>query len=315
MSHADAVLPETEPDDGPQRCEPVRLLSRRGGPRTPEGKARSRANAVKHGMTATTLWPEILRAGRVDVFRCQFQQELQPRTSLERVVVDELSRHAARLELGERAEEAVLRRGARRVAQLLGTCEASADLEEAGVCGAVATRALDQLTRYRASHEKGFFRALGALRDLRSTQPGLTGEQARREVSRPHFVDEIACEEFLRRRFECETWRCPRCSSGGGHWLPSRRCWECSRCRRQTGLRVATVMAGSPIALFKWFLAVELLLADPRISPAEVGRRIEINRHATVRSIMEKIRSAIASPGASVRLAGLDIYFGCPRST
>jgi hypothetical protein len=74
-------------------------------------------------------------------------------------------------------------------------------------------------------------------------------------------------------------------------------------------------MAGSPIALFKWFLAVELLLADPRISPAEVGRRIEINRHATVRSIMEKIRSAIASPGASVRLAGLDIYFGCPRST
>ncbi len=61
------------------------------------------------------------------------------------------------IEFGERAEEAVLRRGARRVAQLLGTCEASADLEEAGVCGAVTTRALDQLTRYRASHEKGFF--------------------------------------------------------------------------------------------------------------------------------------------------------------
>ncbi len=199
MSHADAVLSATDPDEEPDRCEPVRSLSRRGGPRTPEGKARSRANAVKHGMTATTLLPEILRGDRVDVFRRLFEQELQPRTSLERVVVAELSRHAARLELGERAEEAVLRRGARRVAQLLGTCEASADLEEAGVCGAVATRTLDQLTRYRASHEKGFFRALGALRELRCTQPGLTGEEARREVvAQIHFPDERACEEFLR---------------------------------------------------------------------------------------------------------------------
>jgi len=74
-------------------------------------------------------------------------------------------------------------------------------------------------------------------------------------------------------------------------------------------------MQGSPIPLVKWFGAIELLCTDPGISLTEVGRRIGINREATVRRLVKKIRSAMASPDASRLLAGLDAYFGCRRSS
>jgi len=111
------------------------------------------------------------------------------------------------------------------------------------------------------------------------------------------------CEEYLKKRLQHASWPCPGCGSANGHWLPSRRCWECGRCRRQTGLRIGTVMQGSPIPLLKWFLAIQSLLIDPRTSTAEVGRRIGIDRDATVRRLIKKIRSAIASPDASRSLS------------
>jgi hypothetical protein len=53
-----------------------------------------------------------------------------------------------------------------------------------------------------------------------------------------------------------------------------------------------------------------LLLTDPGISVAEVGRRIKINRHATVGRLVNNIRCAIASRDASRLLADLDGFFG-----
>jgi hypothetical protein len=315
MSEADPVLSTTEPGAADDRCQLQRAISRGGGPCTLEGKASSRANSIKHGMTATALLPEILQPGRVDFFRRQFEQEIQPRTMLESVVVDELSRHAARLEFSEQAEGAVLRKGAETISQMLPTCDGGAEVNDASLCGAVGSKTLDQLTRYRAGHEKGFFRALHAIRELGASQNRRPCDDAKAPGVGLHFGDEIACEEFLRKRFDLEFWRCPRCGLAAGHWLPSRRCWECSKCRLQSGLRLATVMHGSPIALVKWFSAIELLLTDPGISVAEVGRRTRITRKATVRRVVKKIRCAIASRDAPRLLAGLDAYFGCRRST
>jgi hypothetical protein len=72
-----------------------------GGPRSLEGKARSRTNALRHGLTATTLIDAVLPANRINELRAELSAEIGPRTVIERLLVDEVARHAAMLELGE----------------------------------------------------------------------------------------------------------------------------------------------------------------------------------------------------------------------
>jgi hypothetical protein len=85
---------------------------RRGGPVSAVGKQRSRTNAVRHGLTATTLIDEIFGPANLQRVRHALVEEWRPATPTEGHLVDELARHAAELELAERAEEAVLRSGA-----------------------------------------------------------------------------------------------------------------------------------------------------------------------------------------------------------
>jgi hypothetical protein len=60
------------------------------GPRTPEGKARSASNAIRHGLTAATL---IVRDDEHDAFeslRSSLIEELAPVGAIETVVFNEL---------------------------------------------------------------------------------------------------------------------------------------------------------------------------------------------------------------------------------
>ena len=76
----------------------------RGGPRTPEGKANSRGNALTHGLTATRLLPAVLGHDLLERHARDFGAEWDPRTPTERLLVREIARHAAALELVEQAQ-------------------------------------------------------------------------------------------------------------------------------------------------------------------------------------------------------------------
>jgi len=293
-----------DPGSATECCPLPMSPSRKSGPCTPEGIAIARTNAVQHGLSASTLLSEIVPPGRVEFYRRQFTAEIGPQNTIETVLVDEFARHAAMLQFAEQAEGAILRSGAQELFRLLTVCDdgSQADVDGA-LSAAVASERLDLFTRYRRGHEKAFYAAINAMRDLRTLGSRRLLEPDKHDAFRPHFQSESMCEEYLKKRLQHASWPCPGCGSANGHWLPSRRCWECGRCRRQTGLRIGTVMQGSPIPLLKWFLAIQSLLIDPRTSTAEVGRRIGIDRDATVRRLIKKIRSAIASPDASRSLS------------
>ena len=54
------------------------------GPRTEEGKQRSRQNAVRHGLTAETVITALENAADYQVFEATIVADYQPRTATER---------------------------------------------------------------------------------------------------------------------------------------------------------------------------------------------------------------------------------------
>jgi transposase-like protein len=283
------------------------ICPRSGGPRTPEGKQRSRGNALRHGLTAQTLLREAFADGEIERFRDAFTAEWVPTTTTERVLVAEMARHAAALARAQQMEGAVLRQAARAALELA----LLDDIQDYGtdllLAGSVTSEGIERLSRYRRSHEKGLFAALTRLREAKGRASSAPSEK----LPMAHcFRTELECETYLRRRFESREFRCTGCGAGVGYWLSGRQRWQCGSCHRQFGIRTGTVLARSQLPLKAWFDGIRLLLEDPTISACALAAAIGIRREATARTISSKVRSALLSPQASRLLAGLDQVFG-----
>jgi len=259
------------------------------------------ANAVRHGLTSKKYIPAILEAGRVAALVEKLERELCPESETEGLLVREIARHAAMLELAEQAEGAVLRIGAESLAPMLASPEGELPMD-AALAAAVTTDSIDRLTRYRRAHEKAMHQALDRLRERQAARHRRVGRRPK------SFDSEAACRAQLRARFEAPSWQCPRCQHRHGYWLDKREKWECASCRAQVTLRYGTVFARSPLSLVTWFAAVGHVLTNPGISAAELSQRLSLARPATVQAILGRIRQAIDAGGAA--LAGLDWQYG-----
>ncbi len=268
----------------------------------------SSGNAVTHGLTSKKLLPKKLRLQTAQL-RDQLAEELFPATVLESILVDELARHAAALKFTSRAEPAVLRCGAAcepHLAAMMGLQTAApVDIR---LLGAITSEGLDKVSRYRRAHERGFYSALERLTTLRS---GHATSFLR--VLRERFATECACRAYLLARLQ--TLSCPRCGFAGGLWIARRERRECRECKLQVGIRAATIMEHSPLPLTCWFAAILATIANPAVTVTELARVTGIERLATVRGMLSKIRSAESRPPAEAErlLAGLPQL--CGRSS
>jgi transposase-like protein len=277
-----------------------------GGPQTAEGRARSRQNALRHGLTAETLVLQAFPEGEIERFHEGFQYEWQPATPTQKVLVAELARHAAALDRAQQMETAVLRQAARATLALSAFDNSGDDGRDCLLAGSVINESVERLTRYRRCHEKAFLASLTKLREVKAhpfqvpEKPSLVSDA---------FRTEAECEDYLRTRIESPEFRCPACGGGNGYWLSGRNHWQCGHCHRQSGLRAGTVMAQSRLPLSTWFNAIRLVLLDPKISTPCLAAALGIRRQASVRGLRSKIRAALQSQNASQLLAGLDQVF------
>ena len=89
-------------------CSPARLAANRAnaristGPRTPEGKERSRANALKHGLCATVVVAEDLEL--VQQQSSQWYYSLKPQNEYHSWLVDKIAIQSLRIDRCERQE-------------------------------------------------------------------------------------------------------------------------------------------------------------------------------------------------------------------
>ncbi len=279
-----------------------------GGPKTPRGKRASRRNAVKHGLAAKTLLPEILDRDLVREGYRRLGEEWQPDTPTEEFFVREMARHEAALERIQAMEHAVLCRGARSASTFEFGDEGDSDSVDAALAGAATSDALDRIARYRKPHERAYLKSLKALREAKASAKAENDKSPRE--SRPAFGSEQECEAYLAARLSGDAAHCPRCAGKSGKWLASRKVWQCRSCKRQTGIRVTTVMERSRVALLAWFRAIETLLNNPAASTAELAAATDIRREATVRHVARQVRQAMNSSQRSSLLAGLDRVLG-----
>ena len=273
----------------------------RGGPRTPEGKAVSCRNALKHGLAAKSLLTDILGRDLVHEHYKDLRREWSPTTPTQEFLVRNLAGHQAALERIEQIELAVLRRGARYNPSMLSDDDPVGDeLIDSILAAAGTSDAIERISRYRRQHERDFLRSLATLREAKSMAAS---------AAQPAFWSEEACQEYLVARLRDGDFRCPQCSSQRGKWITSRRVWQCQACRRQVGLRRDTVMEKSRISLLAWFCAIGLLVRKRDATTGELERATGIHRQGTLLKMARRIRQALNAPEASELLAGLDEVF------
>jgi transposase-like protein len=262
------------------------------------------ANAVRHGLSGKYCLPPALQPGRVDQIYHRLVRERAPHSFVEELNLRELARHAAILDVIEQGEPAVLRLAANDLAGLLaGAGSVTGDM---ALATAVTAEPLERVSRYRRAHEKGLYAALNLSNTLRDTpatnrRPTPTGV--------PNNCDTTAaCEAVLSHRFEHPSWRCPTCSKRRGTYSNRLRSWKCAACGKRTGLRAGTIFARSAIPLPIWFRAIRIVAGNMQVTPRELTDLIGIDRPATVRQMLDRIRTALArySHGPSPNADALD---------
>lgn len=154
------------------------------GPRTPEGKAISSRNALKHGLAAKAVVIFDEDAAEYESFRAGFVERLAPADAVEEFLVDRIAACAWRLRRAVRVEREVFEdyeslRNRGHVLQPQSV--AHAVMADAGGLGAFA-----QLARHEAAIERSMLRALHELQRLQAARAGV-------RVPVPVAVDVTVC--------------------------------------------------------------------------------------------------------------------------
>jgi hypothetical protein len=167
--------------------------ARSTGPRTEEGKARSRGNALKHGLTDEGIVLPDEDAAEVERRLAAFQDELQPEGEVGRTLVRRAALLSVRMDRCVEQETAALSERVLRARSEFVAPEGCDAAESARLRAEAGRRAMFDPSReatlarkYEAAAERGFFRALKELRQLdrqaRSSNPGASAEAFREEL-------------------------------------------------------------------------------------------------------------------------------------
>ena len=93
---------------------------------------------------------------------------------------------------------------------------------------------------------------------------------------------------------------CPRCESDDVHWLERRARYHCRDCRYQFRVTARTVFHDSHLSLWKWFVAVSLMLSTTEGISAVQLRRILGGSYKSAWFLEHRIRSAMGSAAAEL---------------
>ena len=147
---------------------------------------------------------------------------------------------------------------------------------------------------------------MSTLLDLTKTAPGRKVDRVKIDDVFNSFQTQAQAVEYLER----VRWHgkpvCPYCGGGAvyRHTSPDRASsrLQCYKCHRAFAVTVGTIFHGTHIPLRDWFLCVALVLNATKSANAyQIARDLGMRR-ATVWTMMQRIRSAIANDPDQARM-------------
>jgi transposase-like protein len=152
---------------------------------------------------------------------------------------------------------------------------------------------------------------------------GRGGGARPKAVNFPELVERFGTEEKSRDYLTAIRWpdgvKCPR-DGYGATWIGTRSVWECNKrsCGYQFTVRVGSILQDSKLPLWKWFVAVFLMVESKKGISANQIRRMTGTTYKTAWYLTHRIRQAMVEAQGSRRLTGtveMDATFigGKPR--
>ena len=154
-----------------------RNAARSCGPKTPEGKMASRANALKHGMTGAGVVLPNEDAAEVERRFAALEGEIEPTHEMERILVRRIAVSSVRMDRGVEQETAHLAERVRQAEADFAPPEGASPEEAARLRAEAGRRAMFDPSReatlarrYEMAAERSFHKAIKELRQLRKEQ-------------------------------------------------------------------------------------------------------------------------------------------------
>jgi transposase-like protein len=121
--------------------------------------------------------------------------------------------------------------------------------------------------------------------------------QVRSKIDLPELIERFGSEDRCRDYLEALRWpegvQCPRCGSVKVSRIVKRHQFDCDSCRYQFSVRVGTVFHDSHLPLWKWFLAVYLMVESKKgMSANQVKRMLGVS-YKTAWYLCHRIRAAM----------------------
>lgn len=119
----------------------------------------------------------------------------------------------------------------------------------------------------------------------------------REEMNLPKLIERFGSEDKCRAYLESLRWpdgvECPRCQSKKISRLAERKQYECSACRYQFSVTAGTIMHDSHLPLWKWFLAIYLMVESKKGISAKQLQRMLDTSYKTAWYLCHRIRDAM----------------------
>jgi hypothetical protein len=156
-----------------------RNAAKSNGPKTPEGRAAVRMNALKHGLTAAEIiLPTVEDKLEFEQFQAAFEEECQPVGLLEQVLVEDMVVSRWRMNRVRKMEPGffalrhhVMRRAIR---EDFSTLDAQAHLALIFRDDAHDADTIGKMSRYEARFERSFYKALKELQRLQALRAAVS---------------------------------------------------------------------------------------------------------------------------------------------
>lgn len=111
------------------------------------------------------------------------------------------------------------------------------------------------------------------------------------------FRSENNCRDYLENLRWPNGVECPKCESKSISKIHDRNQFDCNSCRHQFSVTAGTIFHGSHLPLWKWFIAIYLILESKKaISANQLKRTIDVS-YKTAWYLCHRIRAAMKDEG------------------